>query len=86
MKFAFEFDTDVDPKLVRAMLTRGYEAHKEALDAENLRHTREGSKVSHMLDEDRAAEEEDRHNKAIEKLRHEGDLWKEIMLSLKEIP
>lgn len=84
-KFKFGVDGEVDPKDVRAMLTRGYEAHKAALDAENLRHSKTRDNVAYMLDPERTTMEDSRHKAALEKLQKEGDLWKQILLSFTKV-
>lgn len=85
-KFVIETEVDADPKEIRAMLNRGYEAHKAALDAESLRHSRTRDNIAYMLDPQRTENEDERHKKATERLSREGDLWKQILLSFRADP
>lgn len=80
-KFKFDVEGEVDPKDIRAMLNRGYECHKAALDAEKRRHSLTQQNMAYMLDPERTSKEDERHKAALEKLQREGDRWKQILLS-----
>jgi uncharacterized protein YbaR (Trm112 family) len=80
-KFKFETEVEADPREVREMLTRGYDAHKVALDAENHRHLKVTSGIPYMLDEERTKTEDERHKEALKNLQREGDLWKQVLLT-----
>lgn len=87
MKFTFSIETkdDVEPRILRAMLMRGWYAFKAALDDEHRKHDMEALRPSMMFDEEAAKQELVRFMAAMEKLKTEEELWKQILISFTRV-
>lgn len=76
MKFEFQVNDEVEPRLVRAMLMRGYYAFKAAFDDERKR------QELHVLHAKSDSANPAQYVQALEKLRTEEELWKQLLVSL----
>lgn len=85
MKFSFEIEENVDPKVIRAMLMRGWYAFKAAMDEEARKHSLEALRPSMLFDQEAAAKELVRYMAAMEKLKSEEELWKQILITFTRV-
>lgn len=85
MKFSFEIEENVDPKVIRAMLMRGWYAFKAAMDEEARKHSLEALRPSMLFDQEAAAKELVRYMAAMERLKSEEELWKQILITFTRV-
>jgi len=85
MKFSFEIEQDVDPKVVRAMLMRGWYAFKAVMDEEHKKHTLEALRPTNVIDPESAEKELIRFMETMEKLKDEEGLWKQLLISFTRV-